>query len=284
MSRIGTISEIWRYPIKSLGGELIDSAVLDRLGIPGDRRLALRNLDSGKIVSAKIPRFGRELLALLAAVDDVSGRVAVTVAADGTELGDALSEHLDRELSERLGVQVRIENATEADEVYDSYWPEVDGLALSGVQMDLPLSLMTQKGTFVDLAAMHVITTSSLERLSSLLPASVVTSSRFRPSVVIDTAGVSPSDEANGFVEKDWAGRTATLGAARLAFGTLTPRCVMTTLEQPELPADRAILQTLAKENRMTIEGLGDFAGFGVYAEVIEPGRVAIGDQLALEP
>ncbi len=281
MPTLGTISEIWRYPIKSIGGERIESADLDGLGIPGDRRLALRNLDTGKIVSAKIPRFGRELLALRATLDETSGRVAVSAA--GTDLGEATSDALDEELSMRLGAPVRVERATTADEVYDSYWPEIDGLALSGVETDLPVALMTQKGTFVDLAAMHVITTSSLERLSSLLPASVVTSSRFRPSIVIDTAGVTPSDETNGFVEKDWAGRTATLGAARLAFGTLTPRCVMTTLEQRDLPADRAILQTLANENRMTIDGLGDFAGFGIYAEVIQPGRVTIGDQLALE-
>ena len=31
------IAEIWRYPVKSMGGERIDHAVLTALGIPGDR-------------------------------------------------------------------------------------------------------------------------------------------------------------------------------------------------------------------------------------------------------
>lgn len=275
MQQVGTIDEIWRYPVKSLAGQAIGAATLDVLGIPGDRRFALRNLDTGKIVSAKLPRLGRELLALAATIDDGTGRVGVTAGAE--PLGAAGSEELDRALSERLGVAVRIEAATTGDEIYESYWPEIDGLALSGVQTDLPIAMMTAKGTFVDLAALHVITTSSLRHLAALNPDSVVTAARFRPSVVIDTPGV------DGFVENGWAGRAGTLGEARISITTAAPRCVMTTLDQPGLPGDKTVLQTLAASNRQTFDGLGDFACFGVYAEVLKPGRIAVGDPLVLD-
>jgi hypothetical protein len=84
-------------------------------------------------------------------------------------------------------------------------------------------------------------------------------------------------------VENSWTDRTARLGDATIAFSVATPRCVMTTLPQHGLPRASAVLPTLARENRVTMEGLGDFACLGVYAEVVEPGTVRVGDQLRLD-
>ena len=38
---IGTVAEIWRYPVKSMAGERVDSAALTDMGFEGDRRWAL---------------------------------------------------------------------------------------------------------------------------------------------------------------------------------------------------------------------------------------------------
>jgi uncharacterized protein len=38
---VGTVAEIWRYPVKSMAGEPLDSAVLTDRGFDGDRRWAL---------------------------------------------------------------------------------------------------------------------------------------------------------------------------------------------------------------------------------------------------
>jgi uncharacterized protein YcbX len=46
------LAEIWRYPVKSMAGEMIPEAVLGRLGLPGDR--ALYVIDRrGEVVSAR---------------------------------------------------------------------------------------------------------------------------------------------------------------------------------------------------------------------------------------
>src|SRR5437868_9873121 len=42
---LGRISAIFRYPVKSMAGELLDVAKLDWHGIEGDRRLAFRRLN-----------------------------------------------------------------------------------------------------------------------------------------------------------------------------------------------------------------------------------------------
>jgi hypothetical protein len=46
------ISELWRYPVKSMAGERLDEAWLGLDGIPGDRRVVVLDGD-GEIVSAR---------------------------------------------------------------------------------------------------------------------------------------------------------------------------------------------------------------------------------------
>ena len=41
--RLGRVTEIWRYPVKSMGGERLQQASVGRLGVPGDRGWALRD-------------------------------------------------------------------------------------------------------------------------------------------------------------------------------------------------------------------------------------------------
>jgi len=38
---VGTVTEIWRYPVKSMAGEMLDSAALTDTGFDADRRWAL---------------------------------------------------------------------------------------------------------------------------------------------------------------------------------------------------------------------------------------------------
>ncbi len=48
----------------------------------------------------------------------------------------------------------------------------------------------------------------------------------------------------------------------------------MTTLAQPDLDADRTVLQIAARTNRITVEGLGRWSCAGSYATVIRGGTV----------
>jgi uncharacterized protein YcbX len=122
------------------------------------------------------------------------------------------------------------------------------------------------------------VATSSLAYLQRLLPDSRIDTARFRPGLVIDTSATAGATDA--FVENDWTQRDARLGDARIRLTDASPRCVMTTLAQHDLPRDRAVLQTLARHNRIETEGLGAFACLGIYAEVVETGTVREGDAL----
>ena len=51
MIEVGTVREIWRYPVKGMAGERLDSAMLDGNGVAGDRLWALRDVARAEIQS-----------------------------------------------------------------------------------------------------------------------------------------------------------------------------------------------------------------------------------------
>ena len=50
---VGRVCEIWRFPVKSMAGERLESAEVGALGIVGDRGWAVRDLKTGEIHNAK---------------------------------------------------------------------------------------------------------------------------------------------------------------------------------------------------------------------------------------
>ncbi|MFD0350678.1 MOSC N-terminal beta barrel domain-containing protein [Kitasatospora aburaviensis] len=81
---VGTVGELWRYPVKSMLGERLPAADVTDRGIDGDRRHALLDPHTGRVASAKNPRLWRNLLSLTAATTADGVRITD---ADGTELG-----------------------------------------------------------------------------------------------------------------------------------------------------------------------------------------------------
>ena len=50
---IGSIKEIWRYPVKSMAGEQLNACAVGTLGLTGDRGWAIRNETTGEITNGK---------------------------------------------------------------------------------------------------------------------------------------------------------------------------------------------------------------------------------------
>src|SRR5438309_176281 len=123
------------------------------------------------------------------------------------------------------------------------------------------------EGTFVDLAVVHVLTTSTLDPLRQLYP-----EGRFEVRRSVRTSSLRATGRAS--VENDWVGHTVAIGKeVRLRISGPCPRCVMTTLAQGDLPKDAGILRTAAQNNH---------ANVGVYADVVKGGTVRRADEVRL--
>jgi uncharacterized protein YcbX len=275
--RVGAITELHRYPVKSMLGEDLSVAAMEQRGIVGDRMYALVDDETGKVVSAKYPRRWGRIFELIATSN---GGVRVQFP-DGLELAIDDPVLPDR-LSWFFGRRVRIAAMPPADARYDETWErELNG----GVDPYLGMTsrmedgeevvdagqFMVAREAFFDFGALHLVTTSTLRTLAELAPSSQFDSARFRPNIVIDT-------DDHGFPETAWAGRTLAVGEGRLTVSINVPRCVMTTLAQGSLPADREVLRTITAHNAMDI-GLGtELPCVGVYAEVDAPATIRVGD------
>jgi hypothetical protein len=121
-------------------------------------------------------------------------------------------------------------------------------------------------GTHHDCWPLLVMSSSALEAMQKALPDSVVDILRFRPSIVVDTP------DETGHPEFSWKGRIAQLGSVVVEFLDPCPRCIMITRRiNDSIPEDRAILRHVVRDLNQAV---------GVYARIVTPGKVSVGDTL----
>jgi uncharacterized protein YcbX len=274
-----SVEALFRYPVKSMLGETLDSTTVGERGCLGDRAFALVDQETAKVVSAKNPRRWGMLLECRAtfvaepSVGDELPPVRITLP-DGAQIeSDDPAVH-DR-LSSLVGRAVRLESEPAEGAVIEVLTPVVEGLPddQAGSVHDSIVAVVAP-GTFFDAAPLHVVTSATLDRLRELAPATNFSPGRFRPNVVVAVE----DDDLQGFVEDAWVSHIVTFGAVEASVFLSAPRCVMTTLAQADLPRDPKVLQTVAHNNRFAIPGLGPSSCVGVYAIVTAAGTTKLGD------
>ncbi len=281
--------ELWRYPVKSLSGERIErSRVLPGIGLPGDRGWAIRDEEAREIRSAKK---WPALLGLCAEyLEEPEGELTPPVRVGLPDRGsvDTTDSDLDERISAVLGRDVTLHPRVPAEQRahYRRSKPIADMAAeireTSELLPDEPLPVLseipadfaelvehvTPPGTYFDFFELHLLTTASLDTLSSLAKESAIDVRRFRPNLLIEGAVDGAS-----FPEFDWCGHGIAIGALELQIVMPMMRCAMTTYAQGELPKDPAIMRALVRESGMNL---------GVGAQVLAAGEVAVGDELVL--
>jgi MOSC domain-containing protein len=269
---LGTVAVLRRYPVKSMLGEDLPGCAVTRQGLSGDRVLGLVHRQTGKVASAKNPRLWRDLLRLHASF---SGP-AVTITFPGGAVMAAADPGIDAALSDFLEQPVTLAATPPPGATLDRAVPEE--VLRDGVRAAVSVEVShigggAPCGNFVDFAPLHLLTTSTLDRIGALSPRGTVELERYRPNIVIRTG-------APGFTENDWAGRDLRIGPDLvIRVIARTPRCAIPTLAHGELPRDTSALRVPAAHNR--ISAMADFGPqpcAGVYAQVLRPGRIRLGD------
>ncbi len=121
---------------------------------------------------------------------------------------------------------------------------------------------------FMDDSALHLLTDATLRLMARQHPGGEWSPRRFRANVVVEVDGF-------GLVEDGWLDCALGIGDVELVVRARTIRCVMTSAAQPGLVADPDILATT---------GVLTDKRLGVYADVVRPGRISVGDELRLLP
>jgi uncharacterized protein YcbX len=278
ISNTETVVALWRYPVKSMMGEELNSSYITERGLMGDRTYAIVDKQTGKVASAKNPRKWEKLFDFRSIFVDSPSKdlndvppVRITFP-DGSNI---FSDHkegddIDSRLSEVFDREVTLMKASHFEEPsYEEYWPDIDGLAEREKVTD---EAMPSK-TFFDIAVIHILTTSTINRLRELHPEGRFEARRFRPNIVVDST--SEEKKKNDFIENSWVGKKMIIGKD-IVLNITVPctRCIMITLPQGDLPKDLGILSTVAKYNQVHM---------GVYASVERGGTIHRGDTIQLE-
>ncbi len=254
----GRVTRVSIAPVKSLGLTHPESVELGPAGVVGDRRFWIVN-DQGRLVNGKLCP---ELMQVHSVWDEATRRLELRFP-DGVELAGTV------ELGEPAP-------ATLYGEPHPSRrvlgpWQE----ALSRFA-GFPLKFLWSERGAVDRGAdrggwVSIVSRASLERLGQVVNHQPVDGRRFRMLFEID--GVSPHEEDS------WIGGRVRIGEAVVQPLGDVGRCAVTKCDPDTGKSDLDTLGALARYRR---DGRTEPLPFGVYGEVVEPGRVSVGDPVGV--
>ncbi len=287
---VGTVAEIWRYPVKSMGGERVPAAFIGEGGLTGDRGWALYDEDAGQIRNAKLLPKLLQYEAFYTREPGANGSAPVAInTPEGETLESDDTDAASAALSAALGRNLRLsplQPATNTEHYRrgkpDFADPKEQTMQTFALEAGDPMpnaagmatlpwlgslrEYATPPGTYFDVAPLHLVTTSSLAELARLDPGADADPRRFRPNIVIQTADP-------GFTEFAWCGEQLAIGPLRLDVRARTLRCAMPTHAQPGIERATSIMRTLIRETGQD---------FGVYALIPRAGEIREGDTVVL--
>jgi len=305
---IGTVQQIWRYPVKSMAGERLSGCDVGSLGLPGDRGWAIRDEIKSEVkTGTRIPllmqcasEYREEPSNEYIPHVNIKFPDGSSVASDDTQINARLSDVLGRQVKlwprqpasdkdhyRRPGAAARIIAPFADVPGFRALLPTLTKLpgidatlrsAFSRIAEEpvpdiskLPKELFeftSPPGTYFDAFPIHVLTTASLAAMAQSNPAADWDVRRFRPNFFVKTVA-----GIEGLIESEWTGRTLRIGTVEVKCEMPAVRCGMTTNAQTGLTKDNSILRTIVKEGKQNL---------GVYASVASGGKVSEGDPVEL--
>ena len=295
----GAVTGLWRFPVKSMGGERVEEVALDPSGIRGDRWWAVRDLEADVILSArKLPALlGLRAAYLIEPTGPISAGgvppVVITlpdgdqVRSDEARVDEVLSGVLGRPVrlealdpaataQQRLPWRQRFSQLSARTLVTDFGITREDPLPdLSRMRLRPVLTLagnVAPPGGFVDLAPIHLLSENSVGAVAEEF-GRPVEARRFRPNLIW---AADSADAVSDLPEAAWeVGSRIHVGAVTLLLSNPTIRCVVPSRAHDDLPVESRLTRAVAA-----------VAGryLGVYADITPPGSIHVGDALVVEP
>ena len=250
-----TVAVLRTTPVKGLRQDAVEALTLDEGGVVEDRRFAVVRASGRALYTAEL----RRLLGAKASWDQDAERLTIRFA-DGEEVegsaegGEPAAAHGYARRPIAGGQRVDGPFAAALSERLEE---DVHLVRLpTGVGGPGPITLMAL---------------ASVARLAEQLGVAELDPRRFKMTVELDGPAAHEEDT--------WAGRELAIGDARVRVGGQVPRCVLTTWDPDTYRRDADTLKAiLAYRPAMA----GGEPPFGVYATVVQPGRIRVGDPVDL--
>ena len=281
MIEIGTVSSVWRYPVKGMAGESLTRADIGPMGVSGDRTLAVQDVARQEIQSCK---FRPELLRCRSKT--TSSPEAVEILFPDGEVRLSSDHDVNDKISQLVGHKSKLQSLRpKSDSTFyqrfkrdDHSWlaelkatferepgeplPDLDNLPEA---MQTYVSLL---GSFFLVSPFHIITTASLDHMQSIHPGPDWNIERFRPNMIVDT-----SPEISGLAEQEWLGRSLVIGDVTVKLTEAAPRCGAVVRKQQGFSEDRTILRSIVRDAGQNL---------GVYGDIVASGAINAGDKIYL--
>jgi uncharacterized protein len=212
---IGHVEAIFRYPVKSMAGERLETATLGWHGLDGDRRLAFRRMDNRGgfpwLTASKLPELLR--FAPVRREDRADGDLLTHIRTpEGAEM-PVFSEDLAAEIEHRYGASVQ---------------------------------MMQLKHGIFDEASLSVIALDTVYEISRLAGVGPDVR-RFRPNVVVRLLRSLP------FREDEWLGGVLSFGeeddAPAIAVTMRDERCAMVNLDPDSATSTPEVMKAIVRRN-----------------------------------
>ena len=218
LTEIGHVEAIFRYPVKSMGGERLEAANLGWYGLDGDRRLAFRRVDdrSGMpwLTASKLPDLVR--FAPLRREDGAQGdlHLPTHIRTPDGEVMPVFGEDLAKEIGRRHGA---------------------------------PVQMMQLRHGIFDEASISVIASETVCEIGRLAGQGLDVR-RFRPNIVVRLLRPAP------FQEDEWLGGELSFGegddAAAIAVTMRDERCSMVNLDPDSASPAPEVLKAVVRVNQ----------------------------------
>ncbi len=263
MSIIGTVDSLWRYPVKSMGGEELEEAFVGFPGVYGDRYFAFRSPASPKGFPYLTGREQEQMLRYHPRF----------------RYPDKAAQPPNLAAAERIAPGINPVNADPADMSVDVLTPSGATLAVDdpelmsllnegvGVGDDHILTLVRSERALTDCRPVSLISLQTVEQIGEEL-GNGLDRRRFRANIYMDF------EFAGGFGEDEFVGRSLRVGSkAVVAILERDPRCKMISLDPDTGEHNPQVLRKVAQAH----DNLA-----GVYCAVLVEGMIRKGDSVEL--
>lgn len=247
------VSSLFIAPVKGLGVVRQDEVFVGRKGVAENRRFCLIDEAGRRYGALRDPR----LVLVGVTWDPARSRLALSFP-DGSTVADTVvaGDEVTTDLYER-----RLEGRL-VEGPWSAALSAFAGRPLRLIEANAP-------GRSVDRAngPVTIVSEESVAELARRADAATVDGRRFR--MLVHVRGCRPHEE------DEWVGRAVRVGAATVRILEPVARCAITTTGPDTGTRDLDTLRTIA-----AYRGLrdGKHADFGVFGDVVEPGRVRVGD------